>query len=199
VDDANEDEWMWKENQFDYIRLSNMSGSFPDCKAIMQRAMRHLRPGGYLEWHEVDPRPRCDDGSMPPENDEGGFSDYPLHDWIEMNAKAASEFEPVRQFRIAHKLARWMREAGYQGVDDRVNKVPVNSWAKDERLKELGRWFEQDWLDGVAAYSYKPMNAMGWSKTEIEVFLVSVRKCIQNRKFHVYMNFHVVTGRKPLS
>jgi hypothetical protein len=165
----------------------------------MQNAMLHLRPGGYLEWHEVDLRPRCDDGSMPPENKDGGFSDYTVHDWIEINEKAASEAEPVRQFCIAHKLASWMQETGYEDVEDRIFKVPLNPWSDDDRLKTLGDWFERNCLDGLAAYSYKPMIAMGWSKSEIEVFLVSVRRCIQNRQFHVYMNFHVVTGRKPLS
>ncbi|KKA17873.1 TAM domain methyltransferase [Rasamsonia emersonii CBS 393.64] len=195
VDDATEAEWMWEDDYFDYIRLNNMSGSFPSVKDVMRKALKCLKPGGYLEWHEIDLKCRCDDGSMPPENPDG-FSEYAFHDWMELQERAARTGEHRRQFRIAHRLADWLREVGYVDVEDRVVKVPLNPWPKDPRLKTIGSWYETNWLDALSGYSYKPFLSLGWSKPEIEVFLVSVRKCISNRHYHVYHNFHRVTARK---
>lgn len=196
VDDANEEEWLWEPETFDYIHLSNMSGSFPSVKDILQKCWRYLKPGGYLEWHEIDLQCRCDDGTMPPENPDG-FSDYALHDWLDLQERAARSAEPRRQLRIAHRLASWLREVGYMEVQDSIVKAPLNPWPKDHRLKVIGAWYEANWLDALSGFSYKPMLSLGWSKPEIEVFLVSVRKCISNRRFHVYHNFHRVIARKP--
>lgn len=197
VEDAIE-EWLWEANYFDYIRLNNMGGSFPSSREIFQKALRVLKPGGWIEWHEIDPRPQCDDGTMPPPNLDGGFSEYALHDWVEMTVKAAEEVEPFREVLVAHKLADEMREEGYVEVDERVTKVPLNPWPKDRRLKTLGAWEEENMMGALSAFTYKPFLALGWTKPEIEVFLVSVRKAVSNRHFHVYHNFHTVTARKPL-
>lgn len=197
VEDATE-EWLWEPNTFDYIRLSNMAAALPSSRDLIKNAMRVLKPGGWLEWHDMDIAPRCDDGTVPPPNDDGGFSQYALHDWVELTVKAAEEYEPLRQVLIADKLANEMREEGYVNVNERITKVPLNPWPKDPRLKTLGAWSEENWMTGLSAYTYKPFMSLGWTKPEIEVFLVSVRKCISNRHFHAYHNFHVVTARKPL-
>ncbi|QGA13781.1 hypothetical protein EYB26_001432 [Talaromyces marneffei] len=198
VEDATE-EWLWEPNHFDYIRIGNMTGCLPSTKDVLKKAMRVLKPGGWFEWHDIDPIPRCDDNTIPPPNTEGGFSEYALHDWIELEVKASEEYEPYRQFLIAHKLAAEMRQEGYLDVNDQITKVPLNPWPKDPKLKTLGAWYQENWMTGLSAYTYKPFLALGWTKPEIEVFLVSVRKCITNRHFHAYHNFHVVTGRKPFA
>lgn len=196
VEDVTE-EWLWDSNYFDYIRLNNMSAALPSTRDILKKAMRTLKPGGWLEWHEMDLTPRCDDDSLPPPNTEGGFSEYAYHDWIELQVKAGEEYEPFRQVLIADKLAAQMREEGYTDVQERITKVPLNPWPKDPRLKTLGAWYQEDWMKGLSAYTYKPFVTLGWTKLEIEVFLVSVRKCISNRHFHAYHNFHAITAMKP--
>ena len=90
-----------------------------------------------------------------------------------------------------------MRAEGFKNIQDNTTKVPMNRWPRDPQLKTWGEWYEANWLDGLSAYTYKPLLALGWSKPEIEVFMVSVRKCISNRRFHTYHNFHVVFGQKP--
>lgn len=198
VEDATEDEWLWESDYFDYVRLGNMTGALPSATDLMKKVMRVLKPGGWFEWHEIDPTPRCDDGTMPPPNEEG-FSAYALHDWLEFSERAAMEVEPTREFTIAPRLARKMRAEGFRNIQDNATKVPMNRWPRDPQLKTWGQWYEVNWLDGLSAYSYKPLLSLGWSKPEIEVFLVSVRKCISNRHFHTYHNFHVVYGQKPAS
>ncbi|KAF5015826.1 hypothetical protein F66182_12696 [Fusarium sp. NRRL 66182] len=93
-----------------------MTGSLPSTRDVIKKALRVLKPGGWLEWHDIDPVPRCDDNTVPPPNTDGGFSEYALHDWIELEVKAAEEYEPYRQFLIADKLAAEMRQEGPLGI-----------------------------------------------------------------------------------
>lgn len=174
-----------------------MIGSLSSYKELMRKAFKHLKPGGYLECHEVDPKPKCDDGTMPPENPDG-FSEYAVHDWVDLSIRSGQVTDPPKQFRIAHRLARWMRDLGFVDVEQHISKVPINTWPGDERMKQIGRWYEANFLEALSGWSYKPFLALGWSKPEIEVFLVSVRRSIQNRNVHAYMDYYVVTGRKPL-
>jgi hypothetical protein len=196
VDDATEEEWLWEADHFDYIHVGHMTGAMESFKGLLRKAFTHLKPGSYLECHEMDPKPKCDDDTMPPENPDG-YSTYAFHDWFDLNMRASQEVEPLRQFRIAPRIERWMKEIGFIDVEQQVFKVPINMWPTDEKMKDIGKWSESNWLEALAGWSYKPFLGLGWSKNEIEVFLVDVRKSIQDRNVHAYMDFFVVTGRKP--
>ncbi|KAJ5940187.1 hypothetical protein N7516_000355 [Penicillium verrucosum] len=177
IDDATEEEWLWNKNYFDFIHTGHLSGAMPSFKRVLRQAFKHLKPGAYMECHELDPKPKCDDNTMPPRESRRG----------------------IQQFRIAHRLAQWMKDIGFVDVEQRLSKIPTNTWPEDEKLRTIGAWSENNWLDALSGWSYKPFLALGWSKPEIEVFLVDVRKSIQDRSVHAYMEFYVVTGRKPLS
>ncbi|OQD74197.1 hypothetical protein PENDEC_c012G06184 [Penicillium decumbens] len=197
VDDATEDDWLWGQDHFDFIHIGNMSGSLPSFKRLLRQSFNHLKAGAYIECQEMDPKPKCDDDTMPPPNPDG-YSKYALHDWFDLNMRSSQELEPSRNFRVAPRIQRWMKEVGFVDVEQQVFKVPTNTWPTDEHLKTIGKWSESNWLEALSGWSYKPFLALGWSKAEIEVFLVDVRKAIQDKNVHAYTDFYVVTGRKPL-
>jgi len=198
IDDATEEEWLWDANDFDFIHIGHMTGAMPSFKRLLRQTFKHLKPGAFLECHELDPKPKCDDNTMPPENPDGGFSAFAMHDWFDLNMRSSRDADPPRQFRIAHRIEQWMKDIGFVNVEQRVSKIPTNTWPQDKKLRTVGAWSESNWLEALSGWSYKPFLALGWSKPEIEVFLVDVRKSIQDRSVHAYMNFYVVTGRKPL-
>lgn len=175
-----------------------MTGAMSSFKRVLRQAFKHLKPGAYMECHELDPKPKCDDDTMPPENRDGGYSAFAMHDWVDLNVRSGRDADPPRQFRIAHRISQWMKDIGFVDVEQRLSKIPTNTWPEDEKLRTIGAWSESNWLDALSGWSYKPFLALGWSKPEIEVFLVDVRKSIQDRSVHAYMDFYVVTGRKPL-
>ncbi len=97
-----------------------------------------------------------------------------------------------RPLRIANKLKRWFEEAGFVDVEERVFKQPMNPWPEDQRQKEIGRWSETNWLDGLQGFSLAWFSrVLGWSKDEIEVFLVGVRRAISEREVHAYHKSYV--------
>ena len=58
--------------------------------------------------------------------------------------------------------------------------MPMNPWARDADMKELGRLSERNWLQGLGAFTMAPFSRMlDWSKDEIEVcFFLSSLACL---------------------
>ena len=71
----------------------------------------------------------CDDGTVTP--------DWPYAEWI--RALDEASMQVGRPLRIANKLKRWYKEAGFVDVHEEVFKLPCNPWPKDPHLKDLGR------------------------------------------------------------
>ncbi len=49
LDDANEDDWLYSPNSFDYIHTRMMLGCFEDFREIIKKSFKYLRPGGWME------------------------------------------------------------------------------------------------------------------------------------------------------
>lgn len=65
--------------------------------------------------------------------------------------------------------------------------MPMGSWPKDPELKKTGMMNLVQMLEGVEGFSLKSMEAMGWTRNEIEVFLASVRREMKGTQFHSYI------------
>lgn len=160
IDDASEDEWGHPPDYFDYIHTRVMAGCFQDFRDIVNRAFQYTRPGGYMESQEIMSTPYCDDGTMD--------SAWPFLEWTKMIDGAAMALD--RPLRIGNKLKRWYEEAGFVDVQERVFKLPMNGWPKDPEMKELGRWMELNWLQGLQGFTLAYFSReKQWTKSEIEV------------------------------
>ncbi|KAF2144413.1 uncharacterized protein K452DRAFT_316415 [Aplosporella prunicola CBS 121167] len=188
IDDAAEEDWLIKPNSYDYIHTRVLLGSFEDFRDIIRKSYRYLKPGAWMESQEIYPTLCCDDGTM--------TESYPFQQWTRTQDVAAMNLD--RPLRIANKLKRWYEEAGFVDVHEELFKLPINSWPKDPQFKMLGRFSESSLLQGLQGFSLAWFHrGLGWTKEEIEVYLVQVRKAISDRSIHAYHKVYVVWGRKP--
>jgi hypothetical protein len=134
---------------------------------------------------------------MPPANLDDGYSEFVFHDWVDLQIRSALTADTQRQVGVAHQIQKWMKDLGFVDIEQHVSKIPLNTWPTDPHLRSIGAWNESNLLEGLSGWSYKPFMALGWSKPEIDAFLVDVQRSIRNRDVHCYMDFYVVTGRKP--
>ncbi|KAI9658880.1 MAG: hypothetical protein M1829_006621 [Trizodia sp. TS-e1964] len=188
IDDAAE-EWVYPPNHFDYIHTRVLLGCFNDFRDIIHKGFKHCKPGGWMESQEIMTSISCDDGTMLPT--------WPFAEWAKLVDEAAMNI--ARPLRIANKLKRWYEEAGFVDVHEEVFKMPCNPWPKDPWYKFIGRLQELNLLDGIEAFSMALFNrGLNWSKTEVEVYLINVRKAIQERHVHAYHKVCVVVPSHPL-
>jgi hypothetical protein len=88
--------------------------------------------------------------------------DDPNIEWVklfrEVSEKSGMTFEPAKE------LKRWMEEAGFVDVRERVVTVPVGEWPTDEKSKNLGLWNRFRLDKGMGDFTERRMrNFMGVS------------------------------------
>lgn len=94
---------------------------------------------------------------------------------------------------VAVNLKSWFEEVGFVDVQERLYKLPMNTWPKDEEFKELGRYQFAQYMDALKPYALGLLvEVLGWTLEETEVFLIGVRQDIGNRRYHGYNNVYVV-------
>ncbi|KAL0939123.1 methyltransferase domain-containing protein [Colletotrichum truncatum] len=187
VDDV-EDEWTFA-HPFDYIHSRFMTSSISNWKEYITKCYDNLTPGGYLELQEIEMSHQSDDGTFP--------SDCALARMFTLLKEAAITFG--RAFVDPLQLKSIMVEVGFEDVVVAQYKWPTNGWPKDPKWKELGLWTLENYLIGLEALAMAPLTrGHNWTRQEVDVFLVEVRKDLKNRAFHSYSPIYFVYGRKPL-
>lgn len=167
----------WGRN-YDFIHMRMMLGAFKDYRIILNRAFEHLNPGGWMESQEMWTRAMCDDGTLDPETNR-------FMEWTQYQDECA--MRAGHPLRIANKLKRWYKEAGFVDVKEEIFRIPINGWPKDPRYKMLGKWWGRSLIDGMHAFTmYLFTTYFQWTPEEVEVYLVDVRKAILNKSVHAY-------------
>lgn len=132
----------------------------------------------------------CDDLSMPP--------DYAPNQFWHLCETA---LQKVGKSALAiQSVDAKLKAAGFVNITRRVIKIPFGTWAKGEKQKKIGLMWRSRNLGVMADLGPGLLGRiLGWSREEIEVYLVGVRKGMMDPRIHSYWNYHIVTAQKPYS
>ncbi|KAG0645880.1 putative methyltransferase tdiE [Hyphodiscus hymeniophilus] len=185
IDDA-EDEWTFR-YKFDYIHGRALGTCFKDPGSVVAKAFDALQPGGYLELQDAI-MPMQYVGEIP-------VSSF-LYRWnchvVESSTMAQRPWTNVKHY------PEYFIAAGFEEIRAKKFFWPSNTWPKGEYLKHLSVYFQKDLMDGLEGLSMKLFtNFLGWTKEQVQEFLVGVRKDLQDRSIHAYIEISVVYGKKP--
>lgn len=67
--------------------------------------------------------------------------------WLDMAGSVTG-----KSFKIAEQLKEWMIGAGFQNVTEKVYKLPIGGWPKDEKFKAIGQFNLLNVLEGVGMF-----------------------------------------------
>ncbi|KAF9870315.1 hypothetical protein CkaCkLH20_12162 [Colletotrichum karsti] len=186
IDDIEED-WTWS-RPFDYIHSRFMNSSISDWRAYIQKAYNHLTPGGYFELQEVDLNPRSDDGTLRP--------DSALSRCIAFMGEASLKLG--HSYQEVQALVPMLEEIGFVDVRLYLFKWPMNPWPKLPKYKELGQLNHENTMIAIEALTMAPFTrGLGWTKEQVEDFLVYVRRDLSNPQIHSYWAIYDLCARKP--
>jgi hypothetical protein len=88
---------------------------------------------------------------------------------------------------------------GFINVKNHVIKSPIGLWPKNKTLRQIDHYQREVSADGIAGVAYGPLcRGAGWTKEEVDLYIVDVRKSLMDSKVHSYYPFHVIYGQKPL-
>lgn len=138
---------------------------------------RNLTPGGYVELQDVDVLMGSDDGTL--------NEDTTLYKWCRLLDEAATKFNCP--FERTTKFKDMLQEIGFVDIVETRFKWPTNRWPKDKKYKELGAWNNENASTAIEALTMAPFTrGLGWSREQVEVFLIDLRKDWNDPKIHAY-------------
>ncbi|KAK1753020.1 methyltransferase domain-containing protein [Echria macrotheca] len=187
VDDA-ESDWGHGRGKFDYVHARHMCMAIKDWPKLLQQAYDALKPGGWIELQELRFVVSCDDGTMPP--------NYGFSQWLRYLIDGLSRFGV--DLLGMEKNGQKLLDAGFVNVEEKVWKIPIGTWAKQQKMKTIGAYNRAVISDALAGVSMAPFTrGLGWRAEEVEVFAAKVRNSLSNSRIHSYYTFHAVYGQKP--
>jgi len=191
VDDI-ESPWLHPRNYFDYIHSRHTVMAIKDWPKLMRRSLEHLRPGGWFEMQEVYHYPISANRArpMPP--------DHPVAQYWSLITEGLGNLGINFHAAADGRLADMMRDVGFVNVTERVLQIPIGTWAKNKVLKTVGLYWRTILTDGIQAIALGPLTrGCGWTREQVELFLVDVRKSYHDNSMLAYMPLHIVYGQKP--
>jgi len=174
VDDA-EDDWIFS-TKFDLVYMRGMMTCFSNPKSVFAKAYKAVAPGGYLELQDGVFPFRCRDDT---------FKDTALHVWVNACVEAAEKMG--RPWTNTPHYKCWMEEVGFENVTEKVFEIPINTWPKGRKAKELGIWFQTDLLEVLVATKALLTRGLGWEVDEVEKLIVDAKANLMDKGVHAYM------------
>ncbi|KAK0649532.1 S-adenosyl-L-methionine-dependent methyltransferase [Cercophora newfieldiana] len=186
VDDLEAD-WTYA-TPFDFIYMRLLTGSILDWPKLFGQAFNHLTPGGYIELFDTLNPLVADDDTL--------TEDSALLKWNRLLVEASEKLG--RPLNSCKNYKKQLTAAGLINIVETQFMWPMNTWPEDHKHKNVGAWSAENFSQGVQAVSLMLFtNVLGWTKDQVEVLLVEVRKDVKNKGIHGYWPIHVVYAQKP--
>ncbi|KAL4938064.1 hypothetical protein BDV06DRAFT_215403 [Aspergillus oleicola] len=161
---------------FDFIHSRYMCGSIENWPRLAQQAYSQLKPGGWIEFQDFHLVNYSEDGSLKEGNSVNRF--------YELLKECCERIK--RPVTIGKDLVRVVTEAGFGNVHHRVFQLPLGTWPREKRMKDIGALNMYQMLDGLEAFSAATFtNILGWSIEEVQILLAQVRKDAKDRSVHM--------------
>lgn len=188
--EVNDFESPWEYSKpFDFIHARTLTGSVRDLAQLAERTLENLNDGGWAEFVDFAGGVWSDDDSI--QKAPG------VREWCRLVNEASEKFG--KSMNIAPRCKQFMIEAGFKNVQEEIYKVPVSPWAKNPKMKELGRFNQINMVEGLETYTLALFTRiLGWPVEEVKVFLAGVREEIVDRSNHLYTKFYYVYGQKQV-
>lgn len=187
LDDARY-EWAYDE-PFDLVHLRGLSGAFRDWGYVYQQAFKNLKPGGYIEVSDTDPA--ANTINVP--NSESSY--------LSIYASAMQSAAEVAGYPrdLSHLRPTMLSAAGFVDVRVFEREVPVGLWPGDLQGKTLGKMGLIALLEGLEAFSIRPLTATSkWTVDEVRDLCEKVKDELMAAN-KMTIRIRIISGRKPAS
>lgn len=125
----------------------------------------------------------CDDGTL--------TEDSTIVQWCKLLAEVAEKLQ--HGFIVTDEFKYIMAEVGFVEIVETRFKWPSNPWPKEQKYKELGAWNNENSIILLEGLTMAPFTrGLGWTRAQVEVFLVDLRKEFNDPKIHAYWPMFVV-------
>ncbi|KAF4985940.1 hypothetical protein FDECE_16221 [Fusarium decemcellulare] len=185
VEDCEDPEWP-NGAEFDLVHLRSVAGYLLDLDSMVNNAYEHLKCGGWIEFQEFDHSVLCDDGTMQ--------QDDPLRVFFDTCAQGMRKYGCTSFGKL--DIRSVLKHAGFNRIQVVRKKVPISPWARDERMKTIGKLMKARILESLDALAAKPLVALGMTPEQRQDMVNSALKSLGDGGIHRYMNYCFYFGQK---
>ncbi|KAI1991737.1 hypothetical protein LOZ53_000191 [Ophidiomyces ophidiicola] len=170
------DEWLHTPDTFDFVHVRGLYGCVADWDEFYHQALKHIRPGGYIEQVERGVCPKSDDHST-----DGTI----MERWGHVSLEAGDAFG--KTLRVINETKPKILKAGFEDVVEHRFKCPIGDWPEDPRLKELGKVNRVYWEEGIEDWTTMLLTrVLKWTPEQVKVYQDQARKGLRNPSIHSY-------------
>ncbi|KAK2592161.1 hypothetical protein QQS21_010143 [Conoideocrella luteorostrata] len=179
--DIEDTSWEPLLKECDLVYLRTLYGSihnhaWPD---IYRNSFEHLRPGhGYIEHLEIDWVPRWE-GNIPPKS--------ALNEWSRLFLQGLDRFDRNARTDVG-EVRKAFDKAGFVDFKEETIRCCVSPWTSDRHERDLARWFNFGFCNGIEAMSLMPMiEGLQMTKEEVQELCGRVKSEICHLKNHAFV------------
>ena len=171
-----EAEWVF-DKKFDFIHARMLVLGMHDWPNFFRQCWENITPGGWVEVQEVQFPLRCDDDSAGANSALLNWSTFIQSACRKAGIESTSSLHFVKQ----------MQDQGFINIKEESAQWAIGPWPKGKVQKAIGRYTLENILSGLQGISMALLTRhLGWSKDEVEVYLVDVRRECLNLSMHHY-------------
>ncbi|KAF4890696.1 Secondary metabolism regulator LAE1 [Colletotrichum fructicola] len=165
VDDV-ESPWV-EDRKFDFIFCRFMAASIADWPRLMENIYDHLQPGGWAEFHEMDPEVYSDVGSY--------TRDHVTWSWnqtfLEVMRISGRDPCPGPQVEV------WAKQVGFKSTFHQKLKIPLGPWPKSLYYQQLGSANLAQMLERLEGFTLRAFcGILGRSEADVLAQVEGVRR-----------------------
>ncbi|PIA99950.1 hypothetical protein CB0940_02264 [Cercospora beticola] len=186
------------EGYFDLIHLSLVHGCVADWDKFMQKVVKHLVPGGWVEHQEFSLCRQYMLDAQGQKIDMGEDVDkfLPFFRWNRLMEQAAAK--RGRQLQLGPHLKDFQERAGLLRVEERVFAHKWGTWMDDPQERELGERTMLSTMTGMEGFTTAMFTkSLGWSLEDTKAFIVDIKQNMRDDSIRKVIDLHVVCGQKP--
>ena len=116
------------DQKFDLVQSRCLGAGIPDrmWRAYFAEIWRVTKPGGWVQWIEIDPIRYCDDGTMP--------ANSSLGEYEKIAQRVMKDKYGMTIHGVGPMLARHAQMTGYVNINQVNIKSPLGKWTSGTKL-----------------------------------------------------------------
>jgi hypothetical protein len=131
--------------------------------------------------------PRSEDGAL--------LANSKLANWHRLVSDATERaYRPLAYKTDTQGL---LTARGFVEIREQILRIPVNSWPTDPIEKDIGRWYNVGFAQGLEAMSLAPLTRMyNWEPAAVVRLCSEVKQEVCSKQFRAYCNMYVCPSFK---
>lgn len=173
----------------DLIHIRALLQTLRHPRQLIERSFEALKPGGWIEIHEIVPFINSEDGTA--------GDDHPFNEFYSL---VEGPFTTTYgwNLRFPMQIVENLREVGFANIKEQHTQVPLGRWHSEPRMREMGMFCQAICEDWIAAVLPR-FEVMGLTEEEADDLGHKIFEAFSNPRIHARLDWVDCWAQKPLS